>query len=141
MPTRTAVSIRLQAAGGGNETTQELQGELIEMGPGARYICYEETDPALQGTTTTVKVKEDELRLIRHGSVTSELAFVPGRRMSGSYQVGKLRMRMETITEQMDSRWEGRSGRLRWTYRLIVDDEQHPEAYEMNLWIEEAMRG
>lgn len=141
MSTRAAVSIRLQAAGGGSETTQKLRGELVELAPGTRYIRYEETDPALRGTTTTVKVKQGELRLIRHGSVTSELAFVAGQRRSGSYQVGKLRMRMETITERLDSEWEGVSGRLRWTYRLIVDDEEHPEAYEMNLWIEEDMRG
>ncbi len=43
------------------------------------YVTYQESEmTGMEGTTTTVKIKEKEVSLIRHGSVTSNFIFQEG---------------------------------------------------------------
>lgn len=43
------------------------------------YVTYQESEmTGMEGTTTTVKIKDKEVSLIRHGSVTSNFIFQEG---------------------------------------------------------------
>lgn len=74
-------------SGPGNENRMELitEGKLYKK-ENTFYISYKETGvTGMEGTTTTLKVEEDKVTLIRHGTVTSTFVFEEGKENISHY--------------------------------------------------------
>lgn len=135
MAEKLPVRIRIRGLGGGQRTDTVVSGELYRIG-GKRIVRYPEPDAAMNGTMTTVKIGDGEIRVLRHGAVESEQGFVPGQTVRGFYRVGPLRLLLETQAESVEAVWKDAKGRVQWSYRLSVDG-QAQGRYEIDLEIEE----
>jgi uncharacterized beta-barrel protein YwiB (DUF1934 family) len=92
---------------------------------GAWYIKYVEQEEDGQ-TYTTLKVKEDEIMVIRNGLVTMRHSYRPGIRTSGSYAGPGGMMWMDTATKEMQVCYdkEGDLSAVVWTYDLYLNEQK-----------------
>lgn len=78
------------------------EGKMYEKG-GSIFIIYEETElSGLEGSVTTLKLKEDKVSLIRFGEdkkLSSRMEFEEGKPYSGYYStpIGVLEFKIDTI--------------------------------------------
>ncbi len=92
--------------------SDEGRMELITEGKlykkeNAFYISYKETGvTGMEGTTTTLKVEEDRVTLIRHGTVASTFVFEEGKENISHYAtefgVFTVGVRADKISSSMD---------------------------------------
>jgi len=104
---KVIVSVKGQS-GPGDEDRMELitEGKLYKK-ENAFYISYKETGvTGMEGTTTTLKVEEDKVTLIRHGTVTSTFVFEEGKEnishYATEYGVFTVGVRADRINSTMD---------------------------------------
>ena len=104
---KVIVSVKGQS-GPGDEDRMELitEGKLYKK-ENAFYISYKETGvTGMEGTTTTLKVEEDKVTLIRRGTVTSTFVFEEGKEnishYATEYGVFTVGVRADKINSTMD---------------------------------------
>jgi len=104
---KVIVSVKGQS-GPGDEDRMELitEGKLYKK-ENVFYISYKETGvTGMEGTTTTLKVEEDKVTLIRHGTVTSTFVFEEGKEnishYATEYGVFTVGVRADRINSTMD---------------------------------------
>src|SRR5690606_22395892 len=100
--------------------TGTASGVLYRKG-GACYLRYEETDETLGSSTTTVRWDDNEIRIIRRGSIESEQTFRPGKSTQGVYALPQGRALLECRTKQMKQEQHGSTATLSWSYDLYID--------------------
>ncbi len=89
-------------------TKQEEFIELITEGEfykknDAYYLVYDETEiSGMQGTTTTLKIKENQVDLKRLGSNSSTMEFQKNKRHKSHYKTPYGSMVMEMLTKNVD---------------------------------------
>jgi uncharacterized beta-barrel protein YwiB (DUF1934 family) len=136
------VRIRIESSGGGQSSKQQAEGELYETATGSSYVRYVEPGQTNGLTTTTVKWNESEIKIIRHGETKSDLTFIKGARMTGSYWLPKSsdsadsrdplvltrrndptdsRMLLESVTRAISSKTLKDGYSLKWSYELYSD--------------------
>ncbi|NEN87201.1 DUF1934 domain-containing protein [Paenibacillus elgii] len=119
---KRAVRITLESDSGGERIVRQMTGDWFSKGRHA-YLRYAEPPEAEMGRTmTTVRVEQGEVRIVRHGDVSFEQTFVPGRRHYGYLQTPQGRLELETFTQMLDVAAEGPDALLavRWSYELSV---------------------
>lgn len=136
MPQHIPVCIRLHSRHEGDDVVQELPAEATIRGS-SLYIRYE--DPQDGKTRTTVKIGQDELKLIRHGHIQSEQTFRQGSRLPGFYRSRYMNFMMSADTGKLDIRLDGLSGYVEWAYDLYVY-EQFSGHFAISLWIQEGQK-
>lgn len=98
-------------------------GQLYFMN-GTWYIKYVEQDEAGE-TNATVKVKEDEIVVIRNGVVSMRQSYRPGVKTGGLYHSAAGVMQMDTDTRDIALRYDA-DGYLRtavWVYDLYLNEQ------------------
>lgn len=139
---KKTVHIRIESSGGGQSSKQQTEGELYETASGSIYVRYPDPDPSLGRTTTTVKWKENEIRVLRHGDVESDQTFVKGSRMSGSYRLAaeragtnaqaRDRILLECVARTMRNKQIEGGYSVKWSYEMYVDG-QFTGVYKLKL--------
>lgn len=138
------VRVRLESRQEDERTVHEYDGEWV-IKERSGYLLYEEHDEGGHPVKTTIRVRPDELSIVRRGAVVSEQRYIKGLRQAGEYSTKGLRFRLETVTDLLTitSAKAADSGLLplpldiSWSYTLWMD-EQHIGRFELRLYIEEA---
>lgn len=79
-------SLQIDPAGEKSEIEFFVEGAYTEKG-NAKYITYKETElSGMAGTTTTLKITEDSLSIMRFGTYNSKLEFKKGEQTLTNYQ-------------------------------------------------------
>lgn len=89
------------------------------------FAVYEETEiSGMQGTTTTLKIGDDEVNLIRIGKVNSCLRFKKGKKDVSFYktQYGIIELVVEVL--EIDINIDDNGGELRLLYELEAGGQQ-----------------
>ncbi|WP_408955430.1 DUF1934 domain-containing protein [Natroniella sp. ANB-PHB2] len=86
------------------EFSSQLTGKLYYRN-GVYYLKYEEVLEGLEGTKTTLKIKEDAVTLIRRGKVGGTQKFISEQKTSFDYQTpyGKLPLEIEVERLKVDT--------------------------------------
>lgn len=112
---------------------QETDGEVdemefnteAEMFQDGEWTCYryEETEMmGMAGTTTTLKVKEGKIQMIREGELLTQMDFETGKTYRSSYQTtfGELSLQIDTLSLSYSLDPNG-YGKVEIAYKLFID--------------------
>lgn len=135
MTSKKQVLVRIDSRQDGHNLTQRVSGELFFKGRQI-YLRYREPSPEMGNTQTTVKIGEQEIKLIRHGDIRSEQTFIYGGKRNGYYETRHGKLSLETHTRRMNQDLSGGLGSLEWEYDLHVMEE-HAGTYTLKLVIQE----
>jgi uncharacterized beta-barrel protein YwiB (DUF1934 family) len=113
----------------GKQTTQDESGNMEFHTQGRRYdegearcIAYEESAlSGMEGATTTVKVENDIVSLIRSGSVQSNMVFARGQRCVHQYATPEGMLELGVFPLRMDVDLGDRQGHLKMEYQLDIN--------------------
>lgn len=121
-----SVSVRLESLQDGQRHIATAAGEATARGT-QLYIRYEESEQDPRGESisvrTTLKISDNELKLIRHGGIQSEQSFAAGRRLPGFYRSPYTQFNLSTETRKLEILRDGRSLSALWEYELFVYEE------------------
>jgi uncharacterized beta-barrel protein YwiB (DUF1934 family) len=107
-----------------DESKMELitEGKYYKKGK-AFYITYKESEvTGMEGTTTTLKVKDDIVTLMRFGTVNSQFIFERGQKHMSYYDTQFGAFTIGVFTNNMDIDLQEYGGEIRVGYHLDVDD-------------------
>ena len=116
---KQAVDLRISSRFDGQEMIQRMEGELY-LKADTVYIRYIEPDPDMGQTSTTLKLKAGNFKIIRHGDVQSEQEFILHRQALGFYFTPQGNMDLVTYTREMEFELEQGIGHVAWSYDLLV---------------------
>ncbi|GGJ31423.1 DUF1934 domain-containing protein [Paenibacillus hunanensis] len=117
------VRLTLRSEQDGEVGTTHMVGQVFAKGNNL-YIRYAEPpQPPQQEIRTTVKISNDEIKIMRHGGVESEQTFRPGEQLLGFYQSPFTRFEMETYTRSLHHGLNGITGHIAWEYDLYVHEQ------------------
>ncbi|MFB9330682.1 DUF1934 domain-containing protein [Paenibacillus aurantiacus] len=97
MNDKASVRIMLESDVDGEKQAHQLTGEWYRKDRTV-YIRYEERDETYGEVRTTVRWREGELRLTRHGGIEAEQNFAAGQRLPGRYKSEHATFPLETET-------------------------------------------
>ena len=104
------------------ESIELITGGVFYQRGGKHYLCYEESElTGMQGTKTTLKLDGERVMLLRSGSTSSQMVFVPGERHVGLYPTPAGDLTVSTYTQRVDNRIVPVGGRLCIDYALEVE--------------------
>jgi len=130
------VRVRLTTVNDGRKTVVDTDGEAYLRG-GHTYIRYKETSADLAGVTTTVKLGDGGVAVLRQGAVRAEQRFVPNGFAVGYYETAHGSFPLETKTGRIDVRFESGVGAASWEYELTVGGAEAGK-FQVNLDVQEA---
>lgn len=138
MDKKVIVTIKSKQTVDGEEENIELitAGKFYKK-ENAYYIVYEETEiPGMEGTTTTVKVGDGEINLIRFGTTDTRLNFKKGTRDVCLYKTpyGILELVINPYLVKINMGDTG--GELRLGYELSAGG-QRPSTNELYIKVQE----
>ncbi|MBM7622873.1 DUF1934 domain-containing protein [Sporohalobacter salinus] len=114
-------SIQIDEAGKREEISFTTNGKLYQKKFGY-YLRYDEEMGIDQETTTTLKIKDEVLTLIREGAVRMKQEFEVGKVDSFSYQTPYGRLDFNLIVEEVYIKTEAKKGRIKLDYNLKDKD-------------------
>lgn len=120
MKNKAIVKIISKTMVDGEEERIELitPGKFYKKGE-AYFVVYEETEiSGMEGTTTTLKIENDELKIIRFGTTSSNLIFKKGIKHSSIYKTiyGIFEVTIEPSVMKIDMDKNG--GKIELIYSL-----------------------
>ncbi|MGM0502552.1 MAG: DUF1934 domain-containing protein [Bacillota bacterium] len=105
MSTTVNINVKSKQDHGVEQEQMSMQsnGELYQK-KGVYYLKYQEQSEGLEGVKTTLKIKEEELTLIRQGQVRTIQKFAPETRTEFDYQTpyGTLELALEVNKWELD---------------------------------------
>ena len=103
------------------EITTQSNGDLYQKN-GTYYLKYEETAEGLEGVKTTVKIKEQEVTLIRQGQVRTMQSFVPDTKTDFDYKTpyGTLNLTLEV--EEFNLNVNETDGEIQLEYAVYSEE-------------------
>lgn len=125
---KVLVSVKGQS-GLGDEGLMELitEGKLYKKG-NAFYVSYKETGmTGIEGTTTTLKIEENRVTLIRHGTVSSTFVFEEGRKNISHYATEIGVFTVEVKADKVNSAIDEHGGMVAVSYSLDMFGREHNE--------------
>lgn len=107
---------------------------------GAYYITYNESEvTGMNGTTTTLKVADGTVTLMRSGSVNSHFVFQRGQKHVSYYDTEHGAFTISVIANEVDIKVDDNGGEIRVGYQLEVDNNKTGEN-DFHMLIREAGR-
>ncbi|WP_102348200.1 DUF1934 domain-containing protein [Bacillus sp. Marseille-P3661] len=102
----------------------ETEGTLYEK-DNATFLAYKEMMENVGSVSTIVKIKENEVTIVRSGGVSMRQTFRKGATTSGTYQSPYGTLEMVTKTEHIDYtyRTNSKKAKLNLTYQLEMQGE------------------
>lgn len=120
-------------------TISSIQGEKEEdsiqvVTPGSFYLkedsyyaVYEETEiSGMQGTTTTLKIKPEELILLREGTTNANMHFAHGANNLSMYDTPYGTLEMEVITKKINVDVNEKGGNIAVKYDMNISGQKVP---------------
>lgn len=124
MTSNRQVSIRITSNSPDQNLIQFVTADLYFKADAAEqpaiYYRYPEPDPVIEGTMTTVKIKNEQIKIIRHGKLKSEQVFTLGKSEVGIYHTPEGSLSLETNTQSIDIDLLDGIGTISWVYDLVV---------------------
>lgn len=104
--------------------TLEADGTLY-LKEEATYIAYKEMMEGIGKVSNTIKIKSDEVTIIRSGGISMNQTYKIGQTTSGTYQGPYGAMEMVTKTENIDYTYQAKSrkAKLILAYQLQMQGE------------------
>ncbi|MCT4593730.1 MAG: DUF1934 domain-containing protein [Anaeromicrobium sp.] len=101
------VMVRIEASQrgvDGEENTMEFITEGKQyMRNGAMYLVYKESEiSGMEGSTTTLKLEEDQVKMKRFGSTSSDMIFKLKERYTTKYNTPYGNFKMEIYTKKIE---------------------------------------
>lgn len=119
------VEICIESSHQGETLVQTAQGEMYRKQDTVYYRYNEPDTDAMGNTVTTVKVRKDEIRIIRHGDVKAEQTFTQHGKHNGFYHTPHTRLSLTTQTIAWKMVWDEEGyGHAIWSYILWIGDER-----------------
>lgn len=98
------------------------EGKYYKEGD-AYYITYNESEvTGLQGTTTTIKVVDDVVTLMREGSVNSHFVFQKGRKHVSYYDTAHGAFVIGVFANSVDVKMNDSGGEISIDYQIDIDN-------------------
>jgi uncharacterized beta-barrel protein YwiB (DUF1934 family) len=113
------VEIEIHSTGDAATVVQKAAGEVY-VKPDAVYLKYKEPAYDMGDTSTTLKIRPDTIKVIRHGDVQSEQEFSLNKRVLGFYYLPQGRTGLETFTHSMSIQLIEGIGSITWSYDLTM---------------------
>lgn len=105
-----------------NRIELETEGKYYKKGS-SYYITYRESEvTGLQGTTTTLKVSESVITLMRFGTINSQLVFEQGQKHISHYDTIHGAFTIGVIANTVDINVNDSGGEIRVDYQLELDN-------------------
>lgn len=103
-------------------TTTTHAGTLYDKNDG-QYLLYSD-----EGTSTSIRLGGDEVRLFRRGSMEGWQTFRLGEVTGGTLSLGVNRMVLRVLTSHFDVQTRDEGGRIELHYQLWTGASSDPEA-------------
>lgn len=132
----------------GIQVTDEREPNIMELvtegkyykQDDAYYITYNESEvTGMNGTTTTLKVADGIVTLMRSGSVNSHFVFQRGQKHMSYYDTEHGAFTISVIASEVDIRVDDDGGEIRVGYQLEIDNNKSGEN-DFHMLIREAGR-
>lgn len=89
---------------------------------GSYYISYKESEiTGMEGTTTTLKVDDGRVTLMRHGTIHSHLVFEKGQRHLSCYDTGMGQLTVGINAFDLSAAINDKGGKIDVGYTVEVD--------------------
>lgn len=106
-----------------NETELLTEGKYYKKGD-TYYISYKESEmTGLEGTTTTIKVADRIITLMRFGSVNSQMIFEKGQKHLSYYETPYGAFTIGVLANQVKVELDDKGGNIAVDYQLEIDNE------------------
>jgi uncharacterized beta-barrel protein YwiB (DUF1934 family) len=135
LTTKKEVELTIRSVSESGRVEMRVQGQLFRR-DGRWMYHYREPDSELGRVTSTLKVEENLLRLLRQGDIRSEQQFQTGRRLPGFYDTAHGRFELETETIRLHTELPDGTGTLSWAYELYISGESAGR-YELDIEVKE----
>lgn len=94
----------------------------------AYYVTYKESEvTGMEGTTTTLRVSDGVVTLMRMGSVNSHFVFQQGQKHVSYYDTEHGAFTIGVLANEVDIRMDDDGGEIRVGYQLEVDNNKSGE--------------
>ncbi|MFS1511207.1 DUF1934 domain-containing protein [Chengkuizengella sp. SCS-71B] len=135
MSERNKVSLRIESNSHEQQIVQNVSGEYFQKGDTV-YYRYEEPDQNMGRTNTTIKIKGNEIRVVRHGDTKSEQSFQLNSLQPGYYHTATGKMNISNKATEINIELNQGYGQISWSYELYLDDE-HAGDFKIKIYIKE----
>ena len=111
----------------------ENQMELVTEGKYYRkgdtyYVTYKESEvTGMEGTTTTLKVANGKVTLMRFGTVNSQMVFERGQKHVSHYDTTFGAFTIGVFASEVDIKMDDHGGEIRVDYHLEIDNSKTGE--------------
>jgi uncharacterized beta-barrel protein YwiB (DUF1934 family) len=115
----------------GTQTDADNEPNVVELVTEGRYykqdnayfVTYNESEvTGMEGTTTTLKVDDGIVTLMRSGSVNSHFVFQRGQRHMSHYDTEFGAFTISVYAEDVDVRINDKGGEIRVGYQMEIDN-------------------
>jgi len=97
------------------------EGKLFRKN-GRYYITYQESAlTGMEGITTTMKLEDRQVTLMRNGSLASHMVFQEGEKHWGTYQLEGRTMTVAVSTQRVSHHMGDQGGDVELAYSIEVD--------------------
>ena len=137
MQDKSNVRILLESKCGDENFVHDGQGKLYWKGE-VFYVRYEELRDDLPKTTTTLRIADDSVKIIRHGAIQAEQTFIPNIKTTGFLHSSGIRFALQMNTHAIVKTKQPQYLLIEWSYDITLN-EQEVGLYEVKLsiWEEE----
>ena len=97
-------------------------GRYYEKG-GNYYISYKESElTGLGNTTTTLKIEENKVTVMRFGDLSSHMIFEAGQKHISYYDMGFGSLTVGVSTRSIDKKFDDAGGKMRIDYAMEINN-------------------
>ncbi len=126
MNKKAVISISSMQAGDKDPISVVTPGNFY-IKDGTFYARYEETEiSGMEGTTTTLKIKSDELVLMRKGTTNAKMQFSKDKKSVSMYDTPYGTLQIETYTIDIKIDVDENGGKACVTYNMDISGQKVP---------------
>lgn len=125
IPVNVSLHTKVTDAGETDHTELKSDGTLFQKSD-AVYLRYDEVMNDNDKVQTTIKIKQEDVTIIRSGAVSMKQRFAANTLKEGTYESPYGPIQIATKTDSLDFRWhdETREGKLTLNYRVLFQGEE-----------------
>jgi uncharacterized beta-barrel protein YwiB (DUF1934 family) len=115
------------------------EGKYYKKG-NAYFITYKESEvTGMEGTTTTLKISDGVVTLMRFGSVNSQFIFEQGQKHLSYYDTSFGNFTVGVYANEVDVKVDDKGGEIKVDYRMEIDNNKAGEN-DFHMFIREVGR-
>lgn len=125
IPVKVMLHTKITDSGENEDTKLTSDGTILRKAD-AVYLRYDEMLNDTDQVNTTIKIKDEDITIIRSGAVSMKQRFAPGSLKEGTYESPYGPIQIATRTESMDFEWHENSqeGKLSLNYQVLFQGEE-----------------